>query len=134
MKMKKNETIILCFAKIENLLHQIRLWWNHKWCGYKNKILGTLPPKYKNFRPAWLSVDDRKQFLLNFIAGVQKMFRLWKFPPNPSFTALNFPKTNTTNYYVSWNNLSYWVQVLKQCIKTHTFYVQRDYHSNGRMK
>ena len=36
---------------------------------------------------------------------MQKVFRPWKFPQNPSFPALNFPKTNTKNYYVSLHNL-----------------------------
>ena len=41
------------------------------------------------------------------------MLRPKKFPTNTSFPALNYPKTNTTNYYVSSNNLLYWIQVLK---------------------
>lgn len=69
MKMESNETVVQYIAKIENLAHQI------KDSGETisdatiiTKILGTLPSKYRNFRQAWLSVDDSKQILSNLTA------------------------------------------------------------------
>ncbi|GBM93468.1 hypothetical protein AVEN_215354-1 [Araneus ventricosus] len=62
------ETVVQYISKVENLADQV------KDAGESisdatviTEILGTLPPKYKNFRQEWLSVDDSKQNLSNII-------------------------------------------------------------------
>ncbi|GBL94904.1 hypothetical protein AVEN_168484-1 [Araneus ventricosus] len=69
LKMECNETVVQYISKVENLAHQV------KDAGETisdatviTKILGTLPPKYRTFRQAWLSVDDSKQNLSNLTA------------------------------------------------------------------
>lgn len=68
-KIKNNEKFIQYISKILNLEQQI------KDCAESisdatiiMKILGTMPPKYRNFRQAWLSVYDSKQNLSNLTA------------------------------------------------------------------
>ncbi|GBM65451.1 hypothetical protein AVEN_71128-1 [Araneus ventricosus] len=66
LKIKFNETVLQCISKVENLAHQVKNAGESFNDGTVNiKILGTLPPKYRIFRQAWLSVGDSKQNLSN---------------------------------------------------------------------
>lgn len=69
LRMGTNETVVEYIARVENLSHQI------KNTGESitdvtliTKILGTLPAKYRNFRQAWLSMDESRQNLSNLTA------------------------------------------------------------------
>ncbi|GBN04277.1 hypothetical protein AVEN_145610-1 [Araneus ventricosus] len=69
LKMECNETMVQYISKLENFAHQV------KDPGESisdviviTNILGTLPPKYRNIRQAWLSVDDSEQNLSNLTA------------------------------------------------------------------
>lgn len=69
LKMDLNESVVEYIARVENLALQI------KNSGEKltdmtliTKVLSTLPVKYRNFRQAWLSMDESKQTLSNLIA------------------------------------------------------------------
>lgn len=69
IKIESNETVVQYIAKIENLAHQIKdTGESISDATIITKILGTLPPKYRNFRQAWLSVDESKQNLSNLTA------------------------------------------------------------------
>ncbi|GBO04463.1 hypothetical protein AVEN_59360-1 [Araneus ventricosus] len=67
LKMECNETVVQYISKVENLAHHV------KDAGETisdatviTKSLGTLTPKYRNFRQAWLSVDDSKKKSVKF--------------------------------------------------------------------
>lgn len=72
-----NETVVQYITKIENLAYQIT-----ETCESISdatvivKILGKLCSKYRNFRQAWLSVDDSKPNLSNLFSA--KEYRVTK--------------------------------------------------------
>lgn len=69
VKMNRDESIAQHVAKVENLASQVRETGETlSDVAIVIKILGTLPMKYRNFRQAWLSIDETRQTLPNLTA------------------------------------------------------------------
>lgn len=68
-KMNSNDSISQHVAKVENLARQIKESGDDcSEMAIMTKILGTLPPKFRNVRQAWLSLDETKQTIINLTA------------------------------------------------------------------
>lgn len=68
-KMPPNDTIAQHISNVENLAKQLReSGENISDMAIITKILGTLPPKYKYLRQAWLSMDPKQQTISNLTA------------------------------------------------------------------
>jgi len=68
-KMSLNDSISQHIAKVENLAQQIKeTGENLSDIAIITKILGSLPPKYRFLRQAWLSMDEIKQTIPNLTA------------------------------------------------------------------
>lgn len=117
MEIKTIETVAPYISKFENLAHQI------KDCSESindaiiiAKILGTLPPKFRIFRWAWLSVDDIliitvKMNLLALEYVLQKAYvtRSLKLSVHPKLTFLRWFES------VAWKNRSF---TFESCVWT----------------
>lgn len=65
-KMNSNDSIAQHIAKVENLAQQLRdTGEGLSDIAIMTKILGSLPPKFRSFRQAWLSLDETKQTIQN---------------------------------------------------------------------
>ncbi|GBO21515.1 hypothetical protein AVEN_97232-1 [Araneus ventricosus] len=120
LKMECNETVVQYISKVENLAHHV------KDAGETisdatviTKILGTLPPKYKNLRQAWLSVDDSKQNLSNLTTRLideetslsqseqtESAFFVYKFE-HPDGDFLLFPSKSVTKLMIFVRGMRY---------------------------
>lgn len=66
VKMISNESVAQYIARVENLARQIKeAGETISDVAIVTKILGTLPAKYRNFRQAWLSMEEARQTLPN---------------------------------------------------------------------
>lgn len=65
-KMEANDSIAQHIAKVESLAKHVKEAGDQiSEAAIMMKIISTLPPKYRNFRQAWLSLDDAKQNIPN---------------------------------------------------------------------
>ena len=69
-KMESKDSIAQHIAKVENLAQQVKdTGETVSDIAIITKILGSLPPKFRSFRQAWLSLDETKQTIRNLTSS-----------------------------------------------------------------